>query len=185
MIPLEDLGKLQTRYQAMKLAARAAAVLSDAEPAMQVAERILQKLAEEKQTARAISRLASDSPLIARMRSCEARGVLMDTKTDFIQSTINKMAAWRKTMQRVSQGEGVATNSAGKEFIPSSDPIAMAVFSISHLGSYLSIAQLIISEIAKADKGNLEWSNAVAEMRRCATVITDYDFAVGLTAQVH
>ena len=185
MIPLEDLGLLQTRYQNLSISARAGAVLKDAEPALVAAERILHKLSEHKATSKAIGKLASDSPLIARMRSCEARGVLMDNKADFIHTTHNKIASWRKTMLRVSQGEGVAVSSSGKEYIPSSDPVALAVYGISHLGQYLSITQLIISEISKLEKEVLEWSSAGAEMRRCATVITDYEFAAGLTSQVH
>lgn len=185
-IPLEDLNLLQARYKPMGLAARAGAVLRDAAPALETAERILAKLEEHKQVGKAIEKLRADHSLIHRMRSCEARNVLLDDKSDFIQASRNKIASWRKTMQRVADGEGVLVNGGGKEYIPSSDPIAMAIFGISHLGHYLSIAQLIIADISKSDNSLAdEWKAAVAEMRRCATVISDYEFAAALTGQVH
>ncbi len=186
MIPLEDLGKLQSRYQSMKLAERAKTVLQDAQPALVAAEKIIELLREHAHTPRIINRLRSDSPLISKMRSCEARNVLLDGKVDFLESAANKIASWRKTMQRVATGEGVR-EIAGKEAIPSNDPLAMAVFGISHLGHYLSIVQLIITDLAHAEKAKAptgEWSLRVAEMRRCATVISDYEFAAGLTAAV-
>ncbi|NBX03531.1 MAG: hypothetical protein EBR02_05655 [Alphaproteobacteria bacterium] len=189
MIPLEDLGALQTRYQPMKLAERAKTVLVDAQPALLAAERILTKLKDHSHTIRVISRLRADGSLINKMRACEARNVLLDSKVDFMDTTMNKIAAWRKTMQRVAKGEGIHTNANGKEYIPSSDPMAIAVFGISNLGHYLSIAQLIIADVAHADKVDKlptsEWTACVAEMRRCATVIGDYEFATGFTAVVN
>jgi hypothetical protein len=185
MIPLEDLGKLNARYQALDFVARARQVLHDAEPALRVAEHILDMLAAHEKTPSIIAHLRSDGSLIARMRSYEARGVLMDGNNNFIDAALHKIAAWRKTMQRIAAGEGVEKSASGIEYIASSNPVAMAVFSISHLSHYLSITQLIIAEVARAEKGSLQWSHAIAEMRRCATVIADYEHASGFSIQVH
>lgn len=185
MIPLEDLGKLNARYQALDFISRARQVLHDAEPALRVAEQILRTLAAHEKTPSIIAHLRSDGSLISRMRNCEARGVLMDGNNDFINATLHKIASWRKTMQRIAAGEGVEKSASGIEYIASSNPVAMAVFSISHLSHYLSITQLIIADLSRIDKSSPNWNHAIAEMRRCATVIADYEHASGFSTQVH
>lgn len=184
-IPLEDFGLLQARYATMSLATRAQTVLVDAEPALQAAERILVSIADHAQINAVFDHLRNNHALVGKMRASEARQALADTSNDFIQVTRHKLASWRKTMERISLGEGIARNAASKEYIIGNEPIALAVAGISSLSSYLAIVQLAIGELAKRDTTNTGWAMNLAEIRRCATVLSDYEHASNLTTQVH
>jgi|GEM_PF-2137749 len=185
-IPLEDFGVLQSRYQNVKLAERARMVIADAEPALKAAERILDLISQNAHAAKAFQSLRANHALVGKMRVSEARHSLGDSTVDFVQITRHKLAVWRKTMERVANGEGIAVNSAGKEYIPGSEPVALAIASIVGISNYLSIVQLAIGEVAKLDNSDINyWQTSLAEMRRCATVLSDYEQAACLVGQVH
>jgi hypothetical protein len=182
---IEDFGHLQTRYQSLTLASRAAAVLADAEPALQTAERILGTLAESKQTKEAFDRLRKNSLLIGKMRPSDAKVMLMDSTCDFVAETTRKVGAWRKTMERLSKGEAIMMEN-NKEFISMEQPLAMAVQACMGLSGYIAIVQLALTEMAKLDAPNAnKYASMTSEIRRCATVLSDYENASSFQAMVH
>lgn len=185
-IPLEDFGVLQARYNSLPLSKRAQTVLDDARPALEAAEHILHILETYPQTAQAFERLRNNHALVGKMRATEARQALCDSSHDFVQLTRHKLSAWRRTMQRVAEGEGIAVNASSKEYIIGSEPIAIAIAAISSMSHYLAIVQLAIGELVKMDNTHpSQWPSSLAEMRRCATVLSDYEHASSLNTQVH
>jgi len=181
MLPLADFGALQTRYQALRLASRAEAMLKDADPALQAAEQLLDVLSAHPECKKLFVSLRANSLLIGKMRPSEAKNMLTDTSCDFIEGTRHKLAAWRKTMERLGQGEAIMSE-GGKEFIPGHAPLALAILGNACVSNYLSIIQLVLAELAKIDE---EYKSTVAEIRRCATVISDCEVASGLDRMVH
>lgn len=183
-MPLEDFGSLEQRYQSLKLAERAATVLFDAEPALQTAERLLAILADHGKIKLAFNKLRNNHMLTSKMRASEAKNQLMDTE-DFVENTRRKLAAWRKTMERLARGEGIVSVQ-NKEHIASDAPLALAIAGIASIGSYLSMVQLAVAELTKLDhRNNKRHMSAIAEIRRCATVLADCENASRIHTLVH
>jgi len=182
---LEDFGKLQARYEPMPLAARATAVLHDAEPAIATCEQLLAELAEHPKAAQIFAVIRGNPVLVGKMRASEAKNTLLDSSNDFIAVTVHKLSSWQKTMSRIATGEGIVKEN-GKEHIPSDAPVALALFSANALESYLAVIQLALGELAKVDeKDTAHHQSSIAKIRRCATLISDYDNASALRAVIH
>jgi len=183
-VRLEDFGALQLRYQSLQLAKRATMVLEDAEPALNAAEDILKTLAANTHIKQAFLNIRRNQLLTDRMRPSEARTMLMDANSDFINGARHKLAAWRKTMERVSAGEDIRVEQ-GREYIPGDAPLAMAIAGNSLVSSYLSIIQLVLAELKKIDVANIaNYTSVTAEMRRCATVLSDCEIASAIASVV-
>jgi len=184
-LPLEDFGQMQARYQSLGLAERAATVLKDAGPALAAAEEKLKALATNHALLQVFSKLRKNSVLADRMRPSDAKNLLMDASSDYIDGARHKLAAWRKTMERVSQGESIKKDKSG-EFIPNDAPIALAIHGTRSIGNYLSITQLALMEMAKTDLPNANsLKSLAAEIRRFSTVISDCEVASGIATSVH
>jgi hypothetical protein len=182
---LEDFGKLQERYQTLGLAHRAGAMLADAKPALSMAETILGTLSSTVKTKQLFDSIRKNSLLIGKMRPSDAKVTLMDNGNDFIDVTRKKIAAWRKTMERLSMGEGIVVENS-QEFISSREPVCAAIGSVTALSNYLSVVQIAIGELVKTDADNAPYYNSmITKIRRCATLISDCENASCLTAQVH
>ena len=178
---IEDFGVMQARYQAMSLAGRAAAVLSDASPALAVMEHILGVLSVQPKARHAVAALRKDHMVIGRMRASEAKTNLMDETVDFIRITSQKLAAWCKTLHTIADGKAKA--SLLGEGVPEHMAIAMA--GISSVSSYLVIVKLIVPQLAKLDPSRTqEYESMLVEIRRCATVLSDCETASGLNTVV-
>jgi hypothetical protein len=185
VLPLGDFGQLQARYQSLGLAERAATVLKDAEPALQAAEEKLKKLSSDHAIRQVFAKLRKNSVLADRMRPSEAKNLLMDSSSDYIECTMHKLAAWKKTMERVSNGESIAKDKNG-EFIPGDAPLALAIAGTRSIGNYLSITQLALMEQAKGDpQKTSHLKSLAAEVRRLATVLSDCEVASGISTSVH
>ncbi len=183
--PLEDFGALQKRYQSMAIPKRARAVLDDAEPALHMADHVLQSLQGNPKIRIILDAMRKNSVLTSKMRPSEARNMLMDGHSDFMDVARRKLQAWRKTMERLADGEGVISES-GIEYVPGHSPVALAFACISTTAQYLSIIQLAITELAKTDARHAEKHRAsLARIRRCATLISDCENASGIAKQVH
>ena len=183
-VRLEDFGALQLRYQSLQLAKRAQMVLDDAEPALHAAEEILRNLSTNAHTKQAFLNIRRNVLLADRMRPSEARTMLMDANSDFINGARHKLAAWRKTMERLGTGEDIRIEQ-GREYIPGDAPLAMAIAGNSLVSSYLSIIQLVLTELKKIDAASLAHYNALtAEMRRCSTVLSDCEIASAIASVV-
>jgi hypothetical protein len=183
--PLVDFGELQARYQAMGLANRALAVLEDAKPALSVAEEVLQLLLGTPQSKEIFATLRKNSVLLDRMRPSEARTHLMDSSSDFVETTRHKLAAWHRTMERISKGEGIVSDK-NREYIPGSEPLALAIAGNSCVSSYLSIIQLALNELGKKGGDNAaRFASAMVEIRRCATLLSDCEIASGIDRVVN
>jgi hypothetical protein len=62
----------------------------------------------------------------------------------------------------------------------------LALFSVNALESYLAVIQLALMELAKIDeKGASHHQSNIAKIRRCATLISDYDHASSLRTVIH
>ncbi len=182
--PLEPFGELEKRYLSLPLASRGASVLKDADPALQAAERILQFLADHPRIKQTFAQIRQNHLLTGKMRASEAKNLLMEGE-DFIEVTRHKLAAWRKTMQRLADGEGIV-NIQNKEYIAGDAPLALAIAGSAGIGNYLSIIQLVLAELIKNDAGNAaHYQSAVAEIRRCATVLGDCEYASCLHTIIH
>ena len=182
---LEDFGALQARYHGLKLTHRAGAMLADAKPALQLAEEILQSLGQGSKTKQLFERIRKNSALIAKMRPSDAKTALLDGSVDFMDVTRKKIAAWRKTIERISLGEGIVVENS-QEFLSSSNPLCAAVLSVGSLSHYLSVIQLAIAEQAKQDSANaVYYQSLTTKLRRCATVISDCESASSLSSLVH
>lgn len=182
---LADYGELQNRYQNLPLAERAKTLLYDAEPAIQLANSILEQLAENNNTKQAINDIRLSLPLIAKLRSSEAKNILIDSSVDFIEATIKKVAAWRRNMQRLSQGEGIQNNGEN-EYIAGDTTIALALIGNGSVSSFLSIIQIILGEMVRIDGANAShYAKTTAQIRRCATILSDCDTASDITKNIH
>lgn len=182
---LADFGSLQKRYQSLPLTDRAKAVLADARPALQTAQSILEELAAHDQKKRLFDGLRNNAALTGKMRASEARAALIDPNNDFIDTTLHKLASWRKTMERLADGEGIAKDGKG-EYIPGEAPIAAAVVSMGSASGYLAIVQLALTELSKADVRHAgQYKAHIARIRRCSTLISDCESASSINALVH
>jgi hypothetical protein len=182
---LEDFGKLHERYQGMRLAKRAEAVLADADVALRTADRLIANLSAHKNIAGVFEHIRKNIVIIGKMRPSEAKNILLDDNNDFLDVTRHKLAVWRKTMERISQGEGIVSERTG-EYISSNVPLAMAIASASTVTNYLSIVQLCYSELAKMEAENAQKFNMdSAKVRRCSTMLSDCENAACFSAMVH
>jgi hypothetical protein len=176
LMPIENFGDMQARYQIMPIASRALAVLSDAEAALTTAKRILISLEEQPKISLAIANLRKDSLLTSRVRASEAKTVLMDDGVDFIQTTTQKLTQWHRTLWLISQGKTKAT--IMKENVP-------AHLSISSVTSYLALIKIIIPELSKLDTDNKNaYDTMLAEIRRCTTILSDCECASEMNSVV-
>lgn len=177
-LKIEDFGELQARYQALSLSERASHVLADACPALQMAERIFSELSTHASCKELLDKLRKNSMLVAKLRPSEARVTLMDDSCDFMKETLRKLAIWRKTMERLASGEAIGYNGS-KEFIRAEEPLALTIAGTFGISNYLSIGQLVLMELSKME-GNKkkEYASMTAEIRRCATVLSDYENAL-------
>jgi hypothetical protein len=184
-IPLMDYGQLQQRYQSLKLAQRAAAVLVDATPALSIAEDILHKLSASNAMKQMLLKIRKNSLIAGKMRPSDARDLMLDGSSDFVAGTLHKLAAWRKTMERLCLGEGIISMN-GREVIAANCPIALAIGGTACVSNYLSIIQLALSEQMKTDKKNaVTLRTQISEIRRCATILSDCENASEITSLVH
>jgi hypothetical protein len=181
---IEDFGELQLRYQPLAPGARATAVLADAHVALQVAERVLTKLSERSDCKQFFDKIRKNSMLIGKLRPSDARVALMDSSCDFIKETLRKLGAWRKTLERLAAGEGIAKDKGNKEYIRSDDPISLSVAGSTGISNYISIVQLVLMDVSKAEKNAPEYATMTAEIRRCATVLSDYENAASFMSLV-
>lgn len=180
-LKIEDFGAMQARYQAMPITSRASAVLADARPALAVAEHILSAISSHAKLKQAVKHLRANHMLIAKMRVSEAKTVLLDDSNDFIQTTQQKLAAWRKTLSRIADGQMKATPI--QDNLP--EHLAVAMAGIVSVSAYLSILKLIVPELAKLDAARAqEYESMLVEIRRCATVLSDCECASGLNSVV-
>ncbi len=184
-LAVTDFGKLQARYQALAVAARAQAALEDAKPALQAAQSILDALSPNPKAALAFDHIRKNPAIVGKMRASEAKTALMDPGNDFIQATTHKLAAWGKTMERVGQGEGVVKD-AKREYIPAHMPVAAAVATMNTASGYLAVIHLALNEISKIDSKHAgEHQASAAKIRRCATLISDCETASGIGSLVN
>ncbi len=182
---IEDFGELQARYQALTISKRAQMVLADATPALEAAARILTALAEMKECKQAFDKLRRNSMLMGKLRPSDARVALMDSSCDFIGETARKLASWRKALERLAQGEAVGKEN-NKEFIRINEPLAIVIAGTFGVSNYISIVQLALMEISKLDSQNAaKYSAMTAEIRRCATVLSDYENASAFQSIIH
>lgn len=181
--PLADFGQLQARYQGMRLAARAQAVLADAQPALRTAESVLEFLSPQGKTL--FSALRQNAALLGKLRASEAKNQLLDSSSDFLDDTRRKIAAWQKTMERLGSGEDISVE-GGKEYISSQSALALAIAGSASASQYLSIVQLALMDLAKQDAGGADACRSkITELRRCITVLSDCENASGISALVH
>ncbi len=179
--PLVDFRKLQERYQSVKLAERARLVLMDADPALKIAEDILMKLASSNPVKLMFGKMRKNAMLAGKMRPSGARDLMIDSSSDFVAGTIRKLAAWRKTMERLGSGEDVITVGSHEAIAPNSK-LALAIAGNACVSNYLSIIQLALNELVHTDKKNATSYRAVlSDLRRSATVISDCENASGIT----
>jgi hypothetical protein len=182
---LADFGQLQAKYQSLPLSQRAEAVLRDAEPALKTAESILQILSDNKKSKQALTTIRKNLPLAGKLRPSEAKNMLMDPDNDFIQITLHKLAAWRKTMERLSHNEDIKKEN-GQEYLPANSALALAVAGNSRVSNYLSIIQLILAELIKADAKNASQYNLTTiQVRRCSTILSDCEVASDIATAIH
>ncbi len=176
-LKIQDFGKLTERYQALGLAARAKAVLADAACALQTAEGIVAELGKHPDIKKSFENVRKNHLLADKIRPSEAKTALLEAGSDFIGLTRQKLAAWSKTMERLSNGEGIKKEGA-KEYIPRHEPIAAAIYGIFAIGSYLSILQLALAELTKLDAAHAaHYQSHVVKIRRCATLLCDCEHA--------
>lgn len=185
LLSLPDFGKLQDKYQSLSIAARAHAVLGDSAAVIEVALGILGDLSTHPKMPQALVAIRSNAALIGKMRHCEAKSMLLDESTDFIDATVRKLLSWQKTMERISHGEGIAIERSG-EYISERMPVAGALISAGGTDNYLAVIQLLLTELARIDSRHAAAHRSnLAKIRRCATLISDYDNAASLRGLVH
>ncbi len=175
---IENFGDMQARYGKLSLERRAACVLADAQPAIATAGHILETVSEHPKLKQAIDNLRKNELLISKMRGSEAKTILLDDSCDFIKSTMQKLAAWQKNLERIASGKTRVT--LLKEHVPEHFAVTMAGVS-----GYLAIIKLIIPEIALLDKARqAAYSAMLLDMRRCATVLSDLECASELNSVI-
>lgn len=185
MLPLQPFDVLQGRYQPLALQERAEAMLSDATPALMAAAEVLRSLSQSPKIRTIITKFRKNSPLIEKMRPSEARNMLMDPHMDFLDVAQRKLEAWRKTMMRLANGEGIIKANQ-MEYIPQQLPIALAYGCICNTTHYLSIIQLLLQELEKRDPKHAEsYQFSIARIRRCSTVLSDCHSASEITKHIH
>lgn len=183
---IEDFGELQSRYQALSIAERAKTVLEDAQPALKTARRVIDTLKQDKNMKSIFDKMRKNSMLIAKIRPSDARTALMDKSCDFLSETSHKLAAWEKTMERLSQGEAISSNQGGKEYIRADEPLALLVSGAGSISHYTSIIQIALMDLSRKSKaGSTDFSAMTAEIRRCSTVLSDYENASLFHTLVH
>lgn len=181
---LMDFGKMQERYQALSVSRRAAAAIEDAKPALQAAESILESLAGNPKAALAFEHIRKNAVIIGKMRASEAKTVLLDNGGDFVTATVHKLASWRKTLERLEQGEGVVKDKTG-EYVPVHMPVAAAMATMNTAGGYLAVIHLALNDLVKTDSKHADQYRAdAAKIRRCATLISDCETAAGIATLV-
>ena len=110
--------------------------------------------------------------------------MLLDAGDDFIAGARRKLAAWHKTMERISQGESIAGDK-GSEYIPGSSPLGMAIIGSAGICHFLSVAQLALAELGRMGGADAARTPlAIAEMRRSATILSGCENAAGSHAAV-
>jgi hypothetical protein len=182
---LEDFGALQARYQPLPLSKRALAVLRDAEPALTTCGKLLNELSQQPAVSQVFDTVRNNPLLIGKMRPSEAKNALMDKGSDFIAVVAHKLGAWQKTMERIGAGEGILVENK-KEYIQGDAPVAIALLSVSALDAYLAVIQVALAEMAKVDAASAShYQSTIAKIRRCATLLSDYDSASALRAVIH
>lgn len=174
---LHDFGALQARYQAMSLKTLAASMLEDAAPALELAAEILEHMGTHPLSTKAIASLRGNAALMGRLRPSEAKNQLIDSSVDFVEAAQHKLAAWKKSLERVASGEGV-TGADAKERLKSDSPLAVALMGPSGISHYLSVIQLALGEMVRLDdKHSSQYAKVTALLRRCSTVISDCESA--------
>lgn len=180
-VKLADFDTLQARYLPLALPERARAMLEDAIPALTLAVEILNKLHTHKLAEQSIANLRKSLPLMGRIRPSEAKNHLQDSGSDFIRTTLHKLAAWQKNLERISAGEGIIEQN-GRAIMEADSPVALAYLSNQGIGNYLSIIQLVLGELSRLDGKNAsQYAKTTAQLRRCATVLSDCEIASGVT----
>lgn len=176
MMQIENFGDMQARYQILSLVGRASAVISDVEPALTTAQRILKTLADNPKTPQAVASLRGNSVMLSRIRASEVKSVLMDDSVDLIKSAAQKLTKWDQNLRMIASGE--AQVKLMKENIPEH-------LSVSGGSGYLALIKLVIPELAKIDKANqAAYDTMLAEIRRCTTIISDCECASELNSMV-
>ena len=176
IMKIENFGDMQARYQTLPLTNRAEAVMSDAEPALAITQKILSNLSKHQKLPQAISNLRSNSFIISRIRPSEAKTVLVDDSVNFIQVANQKLASWHKTLKLIADGKTKAK--LVKEIMPEH-------LSITNISGYLSLVKLVIVELSKLDSDNQSaYDSMLGETRRCATILSDCECASGLNSVV-
>lgn len=183
-VSLQDFTAMQERYQALPLAARAKAALDDAQPALELAEDVLKALAKQKETAAALANLRKSAALLGRLRPSEAKNHLMDSGNDFLQSTLHKLAAWHKSMARLSGGEGIVKDGLKERMAPDA-PLTLALIGSGGASNYLSIIQLVLGELVRLDGANAsQYAKVTAQIRRCSTILGDCEAALDIQSHM-
>lgn len=184
-LPLENFEHLQARYHAMPLAERAARALADAGPALEAAEAILLQLAAGHKMKPLFESLRGNAALTGKMRGSEAKTALMDGNADFLDASRKKLSSWRKTMERLAAGEGIMGES-GTQHIDAQAPVAAAILGGASVSGFLSIVQIALAEMGKADTEHAAvYSSNIAKIRRCATILSDCDNAASFIGCLH
>jgi hypothetical protein len=185
MFKIQDFGSILDRYQALPLAGRARVMLDDGRYALDVAEKIVKEVAEHDAVKTLFDRLRKNAMLLGRMRPSEAKNALQDHGSDFPAVTIQKLAAWAKTAERLSEGEGIVTGKGG-EYIPGNQPVAAAIMSMCSLGGYLSVIQLALDELCRMEpEKKMHYQSNIVKIRRCATMLADCEHASAVGLAVH
>ena len=175
---IENFSDMQSRYQSLSLSSRASVVLSDAEPALDTARKILATLSAQPKFAKAIHNLRKNSLIITRIRNSEPKTVLMDDSVDFLEATSHKLEEWHKTLEAIARGQTKAT--VIKEYLPEHLSVAVAGAS-----GYLSLIKLIIPELIRLDNANQPmYDTMLADLRRCTTILSDCECASELNSVV-
>ncbi|MDE3016660.1 MAG: hypothetical protein KGI29_07080 [Pseudomonadota bacterium] len=184
-VPLRNFSELQARYEPLGLAARAGAILADAQTALEAARRIFKALEQHPAIPQAFMQLRDNHALHGRLRASEAKSLLLDGHDDFIEAARGRLSAWEKSMERLSRSEGIARRHS-TEYIPGDAPLAIAIAGSANLSHYLGIVQLAIGELIKLDgKHTGQHLSTAAELRRCATVLSDCEDASGIRTVIH
>ncbi len=176
MMPIENFGEMQSRYQMLPLANRASAVISDAQPAISAAHRIISSLSAQPKLEQAIANLRNNSLLTSRIRASEAKSALMDSSIDFIQMADGKITSWNRTLQLIASGKTKAT------LIKDNIPEHISIIGVS---SYLPLIKLVVIELSKLDKDNGDaYERMLSEIRRATTILSDCECASELNSVV-